>query len=159
MITAIDTNVLLDILIPNPQFLQKSLTALETAFAEGTLILSETVYAELASQFDHHDTVQAFLIDSHIQLHHATPDALYLASEAWKTYHTHRPQHLTCPTCGHQNPFPHCSNCNHVFSMRQHIISDFLIGAHAQTLANRLLTRDRGFYRTYFTNLTLFFPQ
>lgn len=154
MITAIDTNVLLDILIPNPQFLQPSLTALETAFAEGTLILSEAVYAELASQFDDHTPLQAFLIDNHIQLHPSTPKSLYLASKAW----TLRLQHLNCPSCGHPNPFPQCSNCNHTLSMRQHIISDFLIGAHAQTLANRLLTRDRDFYRAYFTDLTLFSP-
>ena len=158
MITALDTNVLLDILIPNPQFLQPSLTALETAFAEGVLIISDTVYAELASQFDHHNTLQTFLIDNHIQLHASSPDALYLASEAWKTYHNQRLQHLICPSCGHKNAFSQCTNCNHTLSMRQHIISDFLIGAHAQTSANRLLTRDRGFYRNYFSNLTLFSP-
>jgi predicted nucleic acid-binding protein len=42
---------------------------------------------------------------------------------------------------------------------RSRVIADFLIGAHAAGAADRLLTRDRGFYRRYFESLEVLDPR
>jgi predicted nucleic acid-binding protein len=41
---------------------------------------------------------------------------------------------------------------------RRRVIADFLIGAHALAQAERLLTRDRGFYRRCFGELAILDP-
>ena len=43
-------------------------------------------------------------------------------------------------------------------SVREHLIPDFLIGAHALLQAEILLSRDRGFYRQYFSKLRVIDP-
>jgi predicted nucleic acid-binding protein len=40
----------------------------------------------------------------------------------------------------------------------ERVVADFLIAAHALSNADRLLTRDRGFYRSYFPKLRLIDP-
>lgn len=41
---------------------------------------------------------------------------------------------------------------------RTRIMADFLIGAHAAFGADQFITRDRGFYRRHFTQLTIIDP-
>ena len=43
-------------------------------------------------------------------------------------------------------------------SRRDRVIADFLIGAHAASQCDRLLTRDRGYYKKYFSDLAIVDP-
>ena len=52
MITAIGTNILLDILVPNEDFYEASANALQGAAGEGSLTISDIVYAELCIHFE-----------------------------------------------------------------------------------------------------------
>jgi len=85
MITAIDTNILLDILLPNEDFYVTSAAALQNAAAEGSLVVCDTVYAELCTHFGTHRECDAFLDSLEIRPQALTREALFLASRTWRT--------------------------------------------------------------------------
>jgi len=64
MITSLDTNVLLDILIPKAKYSQSSKSLIDDAFRKGSLIMSEIVYAELCSKFPSKNDLDRFLIET-----------------------------------------------------------------------------------------------
>jgi hypothetical protein len=154
MITAIDTNIFLDILLPDAEHASRSRELIDKYHAAGQLIISETVFAELASQFSSEKILKEFLADTSIKLLHANEKALSLAGERWRVYSKTRKDKLQCPSCGKKTSC-HCPECGESISFRQRIISDFLIGAHALIHAEVFLTRDRGFYKTYFKDLRM----
>ena len=41
---------------------------------------------------------------------------------------------------------------------RDRVVADFMIGSHAMTQSDRILTRDRGFYRKYFKQVSILDP-
>jgi predicted nucleic acid-binding protein len=133
MITAIDTNVLLDILVPDPEYFERSLQALEEAANAGSLVVCDHVYAELCVHFQHQTDCDQFLRQNDIRVEALTREASFLASRLWRTYRQEG-------------------------GKRTRKLTDFLVGAHAQVQASQLLTRDRGFYREIFRSLALVDP-
>lgn len=133
MITAIDTNILLDILVPNEAFYEASANALQDTAGEGSLVVSDIVYAELCIHFETQRECDAFLESTEIRVQGLTREAHFLASSAWRIYRQQG-------------------------GKRTRILADFLIGAHAQKQATRLLSRDRGFYHKLFPSLNLHDP-
>jgi len=153
MITAVDTNVLLDILMPGARHREASGRALSRAQEQGAVIISEPVCAELAVAFPEQERLPDFLTDARVRLQPSSWRALYRAGEAWAAY-LRRRQQTVCPQCGAPQD-TQCRTCGVLVGRRQHIVADFIIGAHALVQSDRLLTRDRGYYATYFPDLKL----
>jgi predicted nucleic acid-binding protein len=133
MITAIDTNIFLDVLVPNEKFYEASVGALEEAATSGSLVVCDLVYAELCIHFTSQRECDGFLEGNEIRVEPLSREAHFLASRVWRAYRKQG-------------------------GPRTRILADFLIGAHAQVQATRLLSRDRGFYRRLFPSLDLFDP-
>ena len=154
MITAVDTNILLDVLVPGEAHAESSEQALAESRRAGPILIAEPVYAELAGRFPAGEELDRFLEDTSIRLQPSSAAALYLAGRAWREYLRRRPDALVCPSCGTSQDV-HCVRCGERLLPRQHVVADCLIGAHATVHADRLLTRDRGYYQTYFPRLQL----
>jgi predicted nucleic acid-binding protein len=127
--TAIDTSVLVDILIDDEKYGSSSRSAIERASEQGSIIICEAVVAELGPLLSEAETC-SFLDDLGIGF---VPISLEAATRAGAMFGRYFGRS----------------------SKKGRVIDDFLIGAHAQTHAEQLLTRDRGFYRDYFSGLKI----
>lgn len=132
MRTAVDSNVLLDVVV-NGEFADRSEAALRKAAAVGALSVCECVLAEIRPALGAEE-VEEFLSDWQLQFVPSTRESCLLAGERFAAYLRRR-----------RNPLPR-------------VLPDFLVGAHALETADRLLTRDRGYYRDYFAKLTVLEP-
>lgn len=133
MITAVDTNVLLDVFAADPQFGEASAASLRRCSSEGRLVACEVVLAELASLFPTSDEALQALDRLELDFSPMEAAAALHAGVAWRRYRKKG-------------------------GTRERLVADFLIGGHAIEQAGRLLTRDRGFYRRYFAPLEIIDP-
>jgi predicted nucleic acid-binding protein len=128
--TLVDTNVLLDVLVQGARHADESARRLDDAYRAGPVVVNDVIAAELAPAFETEADLWATLTGSEIAVQSFPRAAVFLAGTAYRAYRRRG-------------------------GTRRRMLPDFMIGAHAVAEGCRLLTRDRGFYRDYFSGLRL----
>jgi predicted nucleic acid-binding protein len=131
--TLVDSNVLLDVLTEDDQWLDWSAAALERAAHKGALFINAIIYAEVSVGFARIEDLEAALPREHYRRAELPWAAGFLAGHAFLRYRRRG-------------------------GVRRSPMPDFYIGAHAALAGLTLLTRDSARYRTYFPTLRIVSP-
>ena len=134
MTTAVDTNVLIDILANDPAYAALSAQNLEEARRRGRLVVCEVVIAELGRFVADLRALNLFLDSLGLEFVPVSFSAACLAGRLW---------------AGHR-----VSGVS-----KRRAVADFLIAAHAMAEADRLLTRDRDFLALPLEGLEVVIPR
>jgi predicted nucleic acid-binding protein len=135
MTTAIDSNVLIDVIGRPNEFTAARIRALDTALRSGALITCPIVAAETAAWFESTEEFKRAYASMQI----------LLVAFGWQDLHA--------------AGLAYVRHCKRSRGPKGRMLADFLVAAHACAHADALLTWDRGHYKTYFPKLKLVAPQ
>jgi predicted nucleic acid-binding protein len=130
----VDSNVILDIFLDDPDWADWSVTALANAGCNSTLYINQIVYTEVSIGFKRIEELESALHKGGFQMLDIPKEALFLAGKAYFNYRRGKGTK--------KSPLP-----------------DFYIGAQAAVLGMGLITRDKGRYRTYFPTVRIICPE
>jgi len=133
MTTLVDTNVLLDVLLEDEDWLDWSATMLAAAAQRERISINPIVYAEVSSAYDSIEALDAALPADYYVREPLPWEAAFLAGRAYVSYRRRG-------------------------GTRRSPLADFYIGAHAAVAGHTLLTRDPKRYRSYFPKLRIIAP-
>ena len=131
---AVDSSVLLDVLVGDPRFGDASTQAVADALALGEVVVCDAVVAEVQTMLDTRETAMDALVEFGIRYEPTTLPASVRAGHMQRRFRDRG-------------------------GRRERVVADFLIGAHAMMQCDALITRDAGFYRDYFKGLKLVVPK
>lgn len=132
--TLVDSNVLIDIVIGDPNWAPWSNEALIDALDGGPAFVDQIVFAEVSIGYTTAESCRRALAVRGLELIPVPWPAAFLAGRAFTEYKQRGGLKLA--------PLP-----------------DFFIGAHAAVAGLRLLTRDPRPYRSYFPTVELIAPE
>jgi predicted nucleic acid-binding protein len=133
MVTLIDTNVLLDVLLEDEEWIDWSAARVADAAQHGRVVVNPIIYAEVSSAYDDIESLERALPAQYYVREPLPWDAAFLAGRA---YVASRRRGGT-----RRSPLP-----------------DFYIGAHAAVAGHTLLTREPRRYQSYFPRLRIVAP-
>lgn len=131
--TLVDSNVILDVLTEDSEWLEWSATALEHEADKSVLVINPLIYAEVSIRFERIEDLDNALPTDLFRRDHLPWAAGFLAGKSFLSYRRRG-------------------------GARRAPLPDFYIGAHAAVAGMRLLTRDATRYRSYFPSIELIAP-
>ena len=131
--TLVDSNVLLDILTEDPDWLDWSASALAQQADAGPLVVNPLIYAEVAARFERIEDLEEALPVAYYRRDPLPWKAAFLAGRCFVRY-------------------------RRAVGQRRSRLPEIHIGAHALVAGLTLLTRDARRYRTYFPKLRVIAP-
>ena len=134
MRTAVDSSVLFDVLLPDPDFGSASAQLLRESIDTGVMVACDVVWAEVRASFAGDVLFLDAMDKLGVQFDAISGKSAQTAGALWRQYRSRKD------------------------SKRDHLIPDFLVGSHALHQSDVLLCRDRGFYRRYFSKLRILDP-
>lgn len=134
MRAAVDSSIVLDILLDDPLYGEVSQRLLEEYLNRGAVVICPVAYAESSACLSSPSKFREICKEIGLIYDSFDEGTCVLAAQMWRDYR--------------RGGGP-----------KQRILADFLIGAHAQNRADVLLARDRGFFRAYFKGLNVIEPK
>ncbi len=141
----VDSNVWIDVIQRDPNWMGWSLNQLALAAAQHKLIINPVICAELATNFDTSQQLAQFVKTSKAKVQPISLDCAYLAGQAHVKYRNNKRANTR-----------QVNSAKNVLQVG--VLADFFIGAHAQTEGIAILTRDAARYKTYFPSVELICP-
>jgi predicted nucleic acid-binding protein len=129
----VDTNVLVDVVEDDPQWVEWSLGQLRIQSQVHELAINPVIYSELSLAFDDLEELDGAIHGMDLVFREMPRPALFLAGRAYLAY-------------------------RRTGGSKRNVLADFFIGAHAAVVGCGILTRDIRRYRNYFPSVPLIAP-
>lgn len=129
----VDSNVLIDVFVDDPQWADWSISQLKAQSKISLLTVNPIIYSELSLTFSSVESLDQALDELNVMVWELPKEALFLAGKAYLEYRRKG-------------------------GTKSNVLPDFFIGAHAAVNGVKIITRDIRRYASYFPTVELISP-